>query len=294
MGVKYAEAQRTSKPNELLDELTYTFEQTTVRLGAEIDGILLLIDEADKPLNANLGEFVKVFTERLTKRGCNNVCIGIAGLSTVLQRLRESHESSLRIFQIFTLEPLLPGERMQVIEKGLTDALKKNGFQTNITADAKEAISDLSEGYPHFVQQFAFCAFEEDADNNIELKDVQQGALHPDKGAIQQLGLKYFHELYFDQIGSDEYREVLHAMAGNLDEWISKQELRKKLNIKQSTLDNAISALKKRRIILPKPGKAGVYRLPTKSFAVWIKSFTRARQDVLRFNGAATAAIDSN
>jgi hypothetical protein len=294
MGVKYAESQRQAKPNELLDELTHTFEQTLARFGSAIDGILLLIDEADKPLDANLGEFVKVFTERLTKRGCNNVCLGLAGLSNVLQHLRESHESSLRIFQIFTLEPLLHGERIQVVEKGLAEANDKNGVHTSITAEAKDAISELSEGYPHFVQQFAFCAFEEDTDSNIELTDVQQGALHPSKGAIQQLGLKYFHELYFDQIGSDEYRDVLRAMAENLDGWASKADLRKKLGIKQSTLNNAISALKKRHIILPKPGKAGVYRLPTKSFAVWIKAFTRARQEVLGFNQVATGSNDSD
>jgi hypothetical protein len=122
---------------------------------------------------------------------------------------------------------------------------------------------------------------------------VQQGALHPEKGAIQQLGLKYFHELYFDQIGSDEYRDVLRAMADKLDDWVSKGELREKVDIKQSTLNNAISALKKRHIILPKPGKAGVYRLPTKSFAVWIKAFTRARQQVLTLNQAATGSSDS-
>lgn len=283
MGVKYTESQRDSKPNELLDELTYTFEQTLARFGSEIDGVLVLIDEADKPTAANLGEFVKVFTERLTTRGCNNVCLGLAGLSNVLQHLRQSHESSLRIFQIFTLEPLLEAERIQVIEKGLAEANQKNGFQTNITTEANGAISVLSEGYPHFVQQFAFCAFEVDTDNNIDLKDVHQGALHPDKGAIQQLGLKYFHELYFDQIGSDEYRDVLRTMAENVDGWISKADLRRNLNIKQSTLNNAISALKRRHIILTKPGRAGVYRLPTKSFAVWIRAFTRARQEVMSF-----------
>ncbi len=280
MGVKYTESITRSKPNELLDELTYTFQQTLEHLGTTVDGILVLIDEADKPLDANLGEFVKVFTERLTKRGCNNVCLGIAGLPNVLQHLRQSHESSLRIFQIFTLEPLLKNERVEVVEKGLADAQEHNGFQTGITSEAKEAISELSEGYPHFVQQFAFCAFDQDRDNSIDLTDVQRGALDPNKGAIQQLGLKYFHELYFDQIGSDEYRDVLRAMSENMDEWSSKAELRKKLEIKQSTLDNAISALKKRHIILPKPGRAGVYRLPTKSFAVWIKAFTRARQEV--------------
>jgi hypothetical protein len=102
-----------SKPNEVLDELTYKFEQTLRRFGSAIDGVLVLIDEADKPLDANLGEFVKVFTERLTKRGCNNVSLGLAGLSNVLQHLRQSHESSLRIFQIFTLEPLLQREEFK-------------------------------------------------------------------------------------------------------------------------------------------------------------------------------------
>jgi hypothetical protein len=133
MGVRYTESQRATKPNELLDELTYTFEQTLMRFGSEIDGALILIDEADKPLDANLGEFVKVFTERLTKRGCNNVCLGLAGLSNVLQHLRQSHESSLRIFQIFTLEPLREAERIEVVEKGLAEAREKNGFQTNIS-----------------------------------------------------------------------------------------------------------------------------------------------------------------
>jgi len=226
---------------------------------------------------------VKVFTERLTKRGCNSVCLGLAGLSTVLQRLRESHESSLRIFQIFTLEPLLAEERIQVVEKGIAEANKINASETTITTEAKSVISELSEGYPHFVQQFAFCAFDQDTDNNIDVKDVTLGALQSDKGAIQQLGLKYFHELYFDQIGSDEYRDVLKAMAEHFDQWVSKEELRKRLKIKETTLNNAISALKKRHIILPKPGKAGVYRLPTRSFAVWINAFTKARQERLAF-----------
>jgi DNA-binding IscR family transcriptional regulator len=83
-------------------------------------------------------------------------------------------------------------------------------------------------------------------------------------------------------------------MAENLDGWTSKADLRKKLAIKHSTLNNAISALKKRHIILPRPGKAGVYRLPTKSFAVWIKAFTRARQEVLGFDQEAGSSSNSS
>jgi hypothetical protein len=287
MGVKYTDTQRQSNPNDLLDELTFTFEETVKHFGSEIDGIVVLIDEADKPPNANLGEFVKVFTERLTKRGCNKVCLGLAGLSSVLDLLRRSHESSLRIFQIFTLNPLAPTERIEVIEKGLAEANKTNPIPTTVTDDAKTAISELSEGYPHFVQQFAYCAFAHDTDSNIDIKDVHQGALHPTNGAIQQLGLKYFHELYFDQINSDEYRDVLNVMAEKFEGWTSRAELRKNLKMKETTLNNTISALKKRHIILPKPGKSGIYKLPTQSFAVWIKAFAKARQEALALHEAS-------
>jgi hypothetical protein len=282
MGVKYAESRRETNPNELVDQLAYGVHETLRQFGAALDGILILIDEADKPpATANLGEFVKIFTERLTKRRCNHVCLGLAGLPELLQNLRQSHESSLRIFEILTLEPLLRDERNLVIERGLGEATEKNGFEVSILPDAKDAISDLSEGYPHFLQQVAFCAFNEDSDNVIDLNDVREGTLNPEKGAIQQLGLKYFHDLYFDQIGSDEYRGVLRAMAGQLDGWITKAELRTKVPIRESTLNNAIAALKKRHIILAKPGAAGTYRLPNKSFAVWIKALTKAKEEGL-------------
>jgi hypothetical protein len=171
-------------------------------------------------------------------------------------------------------------ERKEVIEKGLRDAKQKNGFEVTIADDAMEMISELSEGYPHFLQQFAYCAFAEDTDNVIDSNDVHQGAIRPDAGAIEQLGLKYFHELYFDQIGSDEYRAVLRAMSEQLDGWVTKANIRQKAKIKESTINNALTALKKRHIIIPKPGVAGVYRLPTKSFAVWIRAFSKAREEV--------------
>jgi hypothetical protein len=289
MGVKYAEREREPKPNELLDELVQAVEQTVVQFGAELQGVLILIDEADKPSStANLGEFVKLFTERLMKRGCRKVCLGLAGLSILLENLRKSHESSIRIFDIHTLEPLLPNERIRVVDAGLADAKDENGFEVTITEEAKQAISDLSEGYPHFLQQFCYSAFDYDTDNEIDVRDVNAGALHPEMGAIQQLGLKYFHELYFDQIGSDEYREVLRAMAQHLDQWVEKSEIRKTLKIKESTLNNAIAALKKKHIILFKPGVSGTYRLPTKSFAVWIRAFTKAMEVSGGTNGTAT------
>ena len=295
MGVKYSGSEKEPKPHELLNELTFTMDQTLNRFGPEIDGILILIDEADKPgLAANLGEFVKIFTERLTKRGCSRVCLGLAGLSTVLQHMRQSHESSLRIFQIFTLGPLSTSERLEVIDKGLAEAKTKNGFDVSISDEAKSLISELSEGYPHFLQQFAYCAFEVDRDNAIDVDDVSQGAIKEDQGAIEQLGLKYFHELYFDQIASDEYRGVLRVMSEQFDGWVTKANIRQATGLKESTINNAITALKKRHIIVPKPGVAGVFKLPTKSFAVWIRAFSKAHEETQPAKESSTPGIARN
>lgn len=277
-GLKY-QAKDTAQLNELIEDLTYNIENIMTSVNTKIDGVLLLIDEADKPSQkANLGEFLKLFTERLTKRGCNKVCVGLAGLPALTKKLQQSHESSVRIFDIFKLEPLLPNEIREVITKGLKLAEKKNGYQTKISDRAIELIITLSEGYPHFIQQFAYSAFEEDKDNNIDDKDIFQGA-KKEGGAFHQLGTKYFSDLYFEQIGSNEYREVLKLMAGHLDDWVTRDEIRNNLNLKESTLNNALNALKQRNIIVAKEGEKGIYKLPTKSFAVWIRGFSQSKQN---------------
>lgn len=85
MGVKYSRKESIIEPHELLEDLIYTIARTVFDTSGEFDGILIMIDEADKPSpKANLGEFAKIFTERLTRRGCNNVCLGLGGLSGVL------------------------------------------------------------------------------------------------------------------------------------------------------------------------------------------------------------------
>lgn len=284
MGVKYSQEVRLQQPHELLDDLTHTVHRVLLALGDQFDGVLILIDEADKPpASANLGEFAKLFTERLTKRGSNRVCLGLAGVSGLLQKLKRSHASAPRIFEILTLEPLLPNERKDVVRRGLAVAQEKAGLKVDVTPDAENWISEFSEGYPHFIQQFGYSAFEQDKDNLITEADVIEGAFR-ENGAFQQLGLKYFEDLYFDQIGSEEYREVLQFMSKRLDGWVSKEEIRKATKIKETTLTNAITALKKRSIIIPKQGQKGVYRLPTKSFAVWIGSYTKATA-LLQSNG---------
>ena len=275
LGVKYEASMRKDETTEqLLEELSFTIERTFTSIKDEKEGILILIDEADKPAaKAHLGAFSKLLTERLIKQRCNNVALGLAGLPKVFERLKESHESSVRVFRPLTLEVLKTEDRQTVVQRGLDAAKEKNGFETQIAKDALELICNLSEGYPHFIQQFAYSAFDRDTDNKIEIDDVKEGA-YGKHGALEALAVRYFNEWYFERIDSDEYREVLKAMSAHQDAWVTKKQLRAAVQIKETTLKNALNALKTKNIIQTQKGKSGVYKLPNRSFAVWIRSLT--------------------
>lgn len=273
LGLRYhKQNEDLLKPYEVLNEIVDCIEKLFLKASENFDGVLLLIDEADRPSEtAGLGELVKLLTEKLTKKACDNVLIGMTGQPGLIAKLKASHESSSRIFTTLSLKPLSAEEMDAVVWNGLIAANRINEKQTEINADALAAIRELSEGYPHFLQEFAYKAFETDADGLITEEDVKSGALGS-HGAMNQLGYKYFNEIYFSQIGSEDYRQVLHSMARFSDEWINREKIRKGFSFKESTLNNALIALKNRGIILSNPAIKGEFRLPTKSFAAWLKA----------------------
>lgn len=208
LGVRYHKIDENQvQPYAILNDLVINFERVIKLASKEVDGILILIDEADRPnVNASLGELVKLLTEKLTKRGCDQVVIGMTGQPGLISKLRMSHESSPRIFRALTLKPLSDSENKEVVLGGLEEANKVNSEQTLIDDDALVLLSQLSEGYPHFLQEFAYKAFESD-------------------------------------------------------------------------VNNALQALKTRNIIIPNPSQPGEFRLPTKSFAAWIKAFYKLEEE---------------
>jgi hypothetical protein len=232
------------------------------------------MDEADRPKEeAGLGEFCKIFTERLARKGCNNIILGLAGLPWLLNKLRASHESSPRVFTTIQLEPLTLAESRSVVESGIEQANEKNAEKTKVDSKALDLLASLSEGYPHFIQQFAYSAFDLDSDNYIDQTDVLRGAFG-ENGALSQLGDKYFNEMYHLKIASDDYRKVLQAMARHGDNWISRKDLIGETGLAATTVNNALAALKSREIIVADETRKnrGFYRLPTRSFGVWINA----------------------
>ncbi len=279
-GVRLRDGTSASDEESLIDELAYSIAKTTNEttdptksrvFGKKFDGLLLLLDEADNASeDLGLGSLLKLLLERVQRKDCHNFMVGIAGLPTVREVLYGSHESSLRLFDECHLDRLSPADCTIAVQLCLDTANKLNVTQTTIDDDGMGILAHLSEGYPHFIQQVGYCAFEADSDLKIGGDDVLKGALGAG-GAIQQIGNRYYRNDFYQKIQKDSYRKVLRIMAEHQDGWVSKEQIREQFSGGETTLSNALHTLRTRNIIQDKEGERGVYRLRNKAFAWWIK-----------------------
>lgn len=271
----------TSKDSDkelLFEEFSYSFADTLKRIttknddkfGSTHDGILLIIDEADNATkDLDLGTFLKLLMERLQKEGVQQLMVGVSGLPKTKEILIESHPSSIRIFEELNLDRLSDDDVKYIIQRVLNHSTELNGKKTEIEQLAEHNLVRLSEGFPHFIHQYGYCAFELSNGILITDNDIQQGAFG-NNGAIEKIGDKYYRDDFYNKIKVDSYRQVLIIMAEKLDDWVTKKHIKTKFKGQSATLDNAISALRSRGIILSKEGTQGTYRLQDKGFAWWI------------------------
>lgn len=273
--VEIAGTKIESEPEDLdllVDEFSYSLGDIADRLtaddktfGSRFDGVLLFVDEADKASpELDLGTILKAVTERLARRGTHNMLIGLAGLPGLRDVLMESHPSSLRLFEDLELGRLSDEE----VERAIGLAAESEGSPA-ISDDAKDQLIRLSEGYPHFVQQFGFSAVERVSGDTLTADAVVEGA-YSAGGALEVIGDRFYRDDFYNRIQKESYRQVLRIMADRRDEWVTKRYIRDRFTGKQTTLNNAINALKSRNIIIPKVGVRGSYRLQHKAFAHWI------------------------
>jgi hypothetical protein len=302
-GVKLNPEQRESADELLFEEFSYSLADLVKRIcdegadkrlfTAKYDGVLILIDEADSAgAQLRLGTFFKLLSERLQRRGCNRVLFGLAGLSTLPDVLIKSHPSSVRLFEELALGRLSDAEVKRVVAMCVADANRRNSVKTTIEDDAVTTLVALSEGYPHFIQQFGYSAFASDKDDRITADDVMSGAFGKG-GALELIGERYYRDNFYNKIQSESYRQVLRIMADKLDAWITKKEIKEKFKGEESTLANAIKALRDREIILAKEGASGVYRLQHRGFAWWIKMYTSEKSAIQKRVTLTIDATDS-
>ena len=277
VGVKFHESKNENM-ELVFENFSYSIADTLNRItsgesshfNTNYDGLLILIDEADSATDElDLGAFTKLLTERLQKEGTETMMFGIAGLPKTKEVLNKSHPSSLRIFDDIVIDRLTNQEIKQVISKVLQSGKELNGVPITIEPSAEALLVLFSEGFPHFIHQYGFNAYELSDGVNISHENVVSGAFGKN-GALETIGNKYYKDDYYNKIQRDNYRQVLNIMAESMDGWVTRQQIIKKYKGTEQTLSNAINALTKRNIIVPQEGKKWVYRLQDKGFAWWI------------------------
>jgi Cdc6-like AAA superfamily ATPase len=259
---------------DCFQELIYSISDTVKMVSADPgfhspkDGLILFIDEVDSASKElDLGTLLKSLSEKLVAEGCSRLLLVMAGLPETREVLMQSHPSSVRLFEEMVLAPLEHEDVKGVIRAGLRVANEKNQRPVAVDDEALEAIAHRSEGYPHFVQQFGYSAYARDTDYIISLEDVNSSSMD----ALRNIGNRYYHDMFYNQISNEDYRSILRIMAELGHRWIRKSEIRAQFAGKSSTLNNAITALANRHIILRRPGVQGEYKLQWLGFGLWIR-----------------------
>ncbi len=256
--------------------LIETIKNLTCNKDNQKDGIVILIDESDTAsMDLKIGVFLKSLTESLAAEKCNKILFILAGLPNTIDILRKSHESSLRLFEELNLKALILEDIKFVVEAAIKEINEKDSnLKVEATDSAIESFFNLSEGYPHFLQQLGYSTIAMSNNSTITDKIVESAMFSPG-GALELIGNRYYADLFYDKINVDSYRQILTIMAEKWNQWISKEEIRLNFTGSGSNLNNGIKALKDRHIILTRRGVRGQYRLQWLSFAFWIKIHKR-------------------
>ena len=235
---------------------------------ARHDGVLLIIDEADKASpDLRLGSFLKLLIERLKWRDCYRFMVAVAGLTELKDVLRSGHDSAMRLFEVIELQRMDVLGGMEIVVEGLKRA-SHEGERITIQPGALEKLLNMSDGLPHFTQQLAYSAFEVNVDDTIDEEDVEEGAYGPD-GAVASLARHYgWSDL---PPGSDCEWAILRVMADTPDVGISVTVISQRTGIASSEVRDAVRKLSETGLVVAKSGADESLRLANHALRAWVR-----------------------
>lgn len=155
--------------------------------------------------------------------------------------------------------------------------VRNEGFENySFSVDARERIFDLSNGHPHFVHQFGYCAFEkcceDDGTDSFSVKDthVIQGAFEA-RGALELIGDVYFRTP-FNSIRDDQVSLfVLDSLSDRPRYPMSCSEIQELNFFDLAAVKDAVARLVNVGLVFD-PEETGQYRLRHPCFGFWIKA----------------------
>jgi len=182
---------------DLPDLLTVVAEAAQERKTA----VALLIDEIQYFKEKELSALIMAM-HRMQQRQLPLVLVG-AGLPILPRLAGDSKSYAERLFSFPIIGPLKPEDA----GRALTDPAEEEGAA--FEPEAVDAIVKLTQGYPYFIQEWGYQAWNHAESSPITLKVVQDGT----KGTLKRLDENFFR-VRFDRLTPSE-KTLLRAMADN-------------------------------------------------------------------------------
>jgi len=161
--------------------------------------IALLIDEIQYLTEKELSALIMAM-HKMQQLQLPLILIG-AGLPILTRLAGESKSYAERLFEFPLIGPLSASDA----RKALNDPVKK--VDVKFGGDALDEIIHCTEGYPYFIQEWGYQAWNHAEDLRITLKDVQRAT----KTVTQRLDENFFR-VRFDRLTPSE-KKYLRAMA---------------------------------------------------------------------------------
>lgn len=283
-GVSYRGDERPENDKEMYQDVADSLceivrrvcsESDETPVSAACDGVLILIDEVDQASSElDIGTFFKYLLERLNRRGCHKVVVGLAGLTHSTNVLLASHPSSLRVFDELALGNLSRVEVKDLLDEVQTLVCDEGFGEFHISQPARDLLYDLSAGHPHMLHQLGYCAFEvacgssEGGELRIDQNHVMTGFIEA-RGALDMIGDMYFRKA-FEEIESDHTAVAILDHMSERGQVDSISDLAKETLTSEMDVRRSVDAMCNSGLLIT--AGLGCYAIRHPTFAYWIKS----------------------
>jgi len=260
------------KPTDTKSRLYADFEKAIEEAWDELkvtyNGILLVVDEIHNLKTfEGAGSFFKVVSEAWATDGYRNAMFVVIGLPTVPADISKDDPSAPRIFSHVELKRMTPDECLNIINGRIEESGK------SIEADAALKIANRSGGFPYFLRQLGYDAFEKDTDGVIDAKDLEVGF----SSSLIQFERMFFGDLYKSVEGKQK-QKIVDELAGCYSSPRPAKDLARALRIKN--VHQYLKPLEKHGIV--EKTKAG-YRLSSELLSIYVRARSTEGSDPARF-----------
>ncbi len=199
VGIDHAPEPGLADNGDLEHDLQALLEQVGHAAKAADTAVALFIDELQYVKEDELAALITAM-HRCAQRRVPVVLVG-AGLPQLRGRMGQAKSYAERLFDVPTVDALMPVAARIAITKPVTDAGVK------ITTEAVEQIIKETKGYPYFLQEWGKHAWDSAAASPISLLDVTRAH----RSALAALDESFFR-VRFDRLTPAE-KKYLRAMA---------------------------------------------------------------------------------